>query len=204
MPGAPAVSVGNGPRLRREDRRAPNIRWTHNRSRPMKRLALALCLAALVAPALDAQDATATAPAPAPTAARRRVAVLDFDYGAVHNSVTGVWGSDVDIGKGVGAMLLSELMKNGTYTVIERSQVERILNEQNLGQEGRVAASTAATLGRLLGADAIIMGSITQFGSADKKVGMGGGGFHLGGIGLGGLGRKTSKEVGRAAGRERG
>ena len=161
----------------------------------MQRLALALCLAALVAPALDAQDATATAPAPAPapTAARRRVAVLDFDYGAVHNSVTGVWGSDVDIGKGVGAMLLSELVRNGTYTVIERSQVERILNEQNLGQEGRVAASTAATLGRLLGADAIIMGSITQFGSADKKVGMGGGGFHLGGIGLGGLGRKTSK-----------
>ena len=119
----------------------------------MKRLALALCLAALVAPALDAQDATATAPAPAPApaAARRRVAVLDFDYGAVHNSVTGVWGSDVDIGKGVGAMLLSELVRNGTYTVIERSQVERILNEQNLGQEGRVAASTAATLGGRLG-----------------------------------------------------
>jgi len=47
------------------------------------------------------------------------------------------------------------------------------------------------TLGRLLGVDAIIMGSITQFGSADKKLGMGGGGFHLGGIGLGGLGTQN-------------
>src|SRR5206468_12145148 len=110
MPGAPAVSVGNGTRLRREDRRAPNIRWTHNRSRPMKRLALALCLTALAAPALDAQEAAAPAPAPAPApSARRRVAVLDFDYGTVHSSVTGIMGSDVDIGKGVAIMLVSEL-----------------------------------------------------------------------------------------------
>ncbi|HYT63833.1 MAG TPA: CsgG/HfaB family protein [Gemmatimonadales bacterium] len=158
----------------------------------MKRLALVLCLAALAAPALDAQNAPAPA-TPAPTSARRRVAVLDFDYGTVHNYVTGLYGSDVDIGKGVATMLVSELMQNGSYTVIERTQIERILNEQNLQQDGRADASTAARLGRLLGVDAIIIGSITQFGSADKKVGMGGGGFHLGGIGLGGLGRKSSK-----------
>jgi curli biogenesis system outer membrane secretion channel CsgG len=156
----------------------------------MKRLTMFLCLAALAAPALDAQDASAPASTPP---ARRRVAVLDFDYGTVHSSVTGLYGADMDIGKGVATMLVSELVRNGTYTVIERSQVERILNEQNLGQEGRADASTAARLGRLLGADAIIIGSITQFGSADKKLGMGGGGFRLGGIGLGGLGRKSSK-----------
>lgn len=152
----------------------------------MKRLALALCLAALAAPTLDAQDA------PAPPA-RRRVAVLDFDYGTVQTYVAGLYGSDVDVGKGVATMLVSQLMQNGTYVLIERTQIERVLNEQNLGQEGRVDASTAAKLGRLLGADAIILGSITQFGSADKKLGMGGGGIRLGGIGLGGLGRKSSK-----------
>src|SRR2546426_8484146 len=145
MPGAPAVSVGNGPRLRREDRRAPNIRWTHNRSRPMKRLALALCLAALAAPALDAQDAAAPAPP-----ARRRVAVLDFDYATVHSSVTGLYGSDVDIGKGVATVLVSELVRNGTYTVMDRGQVDRILNEQNFQQAGRADVSSAAKLGRLL------------------------------------------------------
>lgn len=159
----------------------------------MKRLALALCLAALSAPALDAQNVPAPTAAPATTAVRRRVAVLDFDYGAVHNSVTGIWGSDVDIGKGVATMLVSELVRNGAYTVIERSEVDRILNEQNLQQSGRADASTAAKVGRLLGVDAIIMGSITQFGSENKKIGGGGGGIRLGGIGLGGLGRKTSK-----------
>ena len=156
----------------------------------MKRFAVALCLAALAAPALDAQDAPAPAP---PTSARRRVAVLDFDYATVHSYVAGLYGSDVDIGKGVATMLVTELVQNGTYTIIERTQVERILNEHNLQQEGQLDASTAATLGRLLGADAIIIGSITQFGSDDKKLSAGGGGIHLGGIGLGGLGRKSSK-----------
>ena len=152
----------------------------------MKRLALALCLAALAAPALDAQDAPATS-------ARRRVAVLDFDYGTVHSYVTDIWGSDVDIGKGIASMLLTELVQNGAYVVIERTQVDRILDEQNLQQEGRADASTAAKLGRLLGVDAIIIGSITQFGRDDKKLGVGGGkiGFH--GIGLGGFGKKSSK-----------
>src|SRR3989475_2981595 len=155
----------------------------------MKRLTLFLCLAALGAPALDAQEA----PASAATSARRRVAVLDFDYGTVHSYVTDIWGSDVDIGKGIASMLLTELVQNGTYLVIERTQVDRILNEQNLQQEGRADASTAAKLGRLLGVDAIIIGSITQFGRDDKKLGVGGGkiGFH--GIGLGGLGKKSSK-----------
>ena len=133
----------------------------------MKRLALALCLTALAAPALDAQDAPAAAPAA--TAARRRVAVLDFDYATVHSSVSGIMGSDVDIGKGVAIMLLSVLAGNGTYTVVERAQLDRVLNEQNFQQDARSDASSAAKLGRLLGVDAIIIGSITQFQREDKK-----------------------------------
>ncbi len=138
----------------------------------MKRLALALCLTALAAPALQAQETAAPAPAPAP-AVRRRVAVLDFDYGTVHSSVTGIMGSDVDIGKGVATMLVSELARNGTYTVMERAQLDRILNEQNFQQDSRADASTAAKLGRLLGVDAIIIGSITQFQREDKNINLG-------------------------------
>src|SRR5213593_1922946 len=140
----------------------------------MKRLALPLCLTALAAPALDAQEAAAPAPAPAPApSVRRRVAVLDFDYGTVHSSVTGIMGSDVDIGKGVATMLVSELAQNGTYTVMERAQLDRILNEQNFQQDSRADASTAAKLGRLLGVDAIIIGSITQFQREDKNINLG-------------------------------
>src|SRR5881397_117732 len=112
----------------------------------MKRLALALCLTALAAPALDAQVAPADA-----TSSRRRVAVLDFDYGTVHSYVTGIMGSDVDIGKGVAIMLVSKLAQNGAYTVMERAQLDRVLNEQNFQQDSRADVSSAAKLGRLLG-----------------------------------------------------
>jgi curli biogenesis system outer membrane secretion channel CsgG len=148
----------------------------------MRRLLLTLCLIAIATPVL------AQAPA------RKRIAVLDFDYATVRSSVGDIWGSDVDIGKGIADMLVTDLVRNGTYSVIERKQLDRVLGEQNFQQSGRADASTAAQLGRILGVDAIIIGSITQFGRDDKKVGVGGG-VRVGGIGLGGIGRRSSKAV---------
>jgi curli biogenesis system outer membrane secretion channel CsgG len=150
----------------------------------MKRLLLAVLLAALTVPA------AAQAPAPA----RKRVAVLDFDYATVHAYVTDIWGSDVDIGKGIADMLVGQLVRNGSYSVIERKQLDRVLSEQNFQQSGRADASTAAQLGRILGVDAIIIGSITQFGRDDKRLGVGGG-VRVGGVGIGGIGRRSSKAI---------
>ena len=130
----------------------------------------------------------------AQTPARKRIAVLDFDYATVRSYVTDIWSSDVDIGKGIADMLVTDLVRNGTYSVIERKQLDRVLGEQNFQQSGRADASTAAQLGRILGVDAIVIGSITQFGRDDKKLGVGGG-VRVGGIGLGGIGRRSSKAV---------
>ncbi|HJQ66832.1 MAG TPA: CsgG/HfaB family protein, partial [Gemmatimonadales bacterium] len=99
---------------------------------------------------------------------RRRVAVLDFDYATVHQWVYDMFGSDVDIGKGIADMLVTNLVRNGTYSVIERKQLDRVLQEQNFQQSGRADPSSAVQLARLLGVDAIIIGSITQFGRDDK------------------------------------
>ncbi|MDP3909942.1 MAG: CsgG/HfaB family protein [Gemmatimonadales bacterium] len=150
----------------------------------MKRLALLIALAAVAAPAF-AQNAPAT---------RKRLAVIDFDYATVHAYVHDIWGSDVDIGKGVADMLVNQLVRNGTYSLVERKQLDRILQEQNFQQSGRADASTAAQLGRILGVDAIVIGSITQFGRDDKKLGVGGG-VRVGGVGIGGIGRRSSKAV---------
>src|SRR5438034_2136968 len=56
---------------------------------------------------------------------------------------------------------------------MERAEVDRILSEQNFQQGARADASTAAKLGRLLGVDAIIIGSITQFQREDKNINLG-------------------------------
>jgi curli biogenesis system outer membrane secretion channel CsgG len=135
-----------------------------------------------------------TTPTLAQAPARKRIAVLDFDYATVRSYVSDIWGADQDIGKGIADMLVTDLVRNGTYSVIERKQLDRVLGEQNFQQSGRADASTAAQLGRILGVDAIVIGSITQFGRDDKKVGVGGG-VRVGGIGLGGIGRRSAKAV---------
>src|SRR5437016_8839108 len=127
----------------------------------MKRAISLLALAAAVVPALVAQ------------APKRRVAVLDFDYATVHEYGLDQCGHDEDIGKGIADMLVTDLVRNGAYSVIERKQLDRVLQEQNFQQSGRADPTSAVQLARLLGVDAIIIGSITQFGRDDKKLGLG-------------------------------
>src|SRR5215831_11121521 len=139
----------------------------------------------LLALAVGAGFLTAQAPS------KRRIAVLDFDYATVHQWVYDIFGSDQDIGKGIADMLVTNLVRNGTYSVIERKQLDQVLREQNFQQSGRADPSSAVQLAKILGVDAIIIGSITQFGRDDKKLGIGA----VGGGGLGGIGRKTAKAV---------
>ena len=67
---------------------------------------------------------------------------------------------------------MSQLFKTGQFTLIERSQLDAVLAEQNLGQSRRVNPAQAAEIGRLLGVQVILTGSITKF-AIDTK----GGGF---------------------------
>ncbi len=108
-----------------------------------------------------------------------RIAVLDFEYSSISNP--NILGVITGGAKGVSDILVNKLVEGGKYRVIERSQLEAILKEQNLGISGRVDASTAAQIGRILGVEAVIMGSITQFDLQQKNSG-----FNVFGIGVGG------------------
>src|SRR6185436_6969850 len=89
-------------------------------------------------------------------------------------------------------MLVTDLVRNGTYTVIERQALDKILSEQNFQTSGRADPSTAAQLGKLLGVDAVIIGAITQFGRDDKSIGIGAA-PKIGPVKIGGIGKKESK-----------
>ena len=151
----------------------------------MKRL---VSLAAILALCLTIQ-------APAQQGRKKRVAIIDFDYATVRANAAAVFGTDIDIGKGITDMLVTYLVKDGTYSVIERKALDKILAEQNFSNSDRANPNSAAKLGKLLGADAIIVGSITQFGNDNKSTGVGGAGGGLGGFGLGGFGRKESTAI---------
>lgn len=128
---------------------------------------------------------------------KKRVAVLDFEYGTVQGGVSAIFGQNVDIGKGIADLLVDRLVRDGTYSVIERKSIQKVLAEQNFSNSDRADSNSAAKIGKLLGVDAIIIGSITQFGRDDKNVGVGGGVFRGVGskYGLGNVGLKNAKAI---------
>ncbi|MBI4445011.1 MAG: curli production assembly protein CsgG [Acidobacteria bacterium] len=122
-------------------------------------------------------------------AQKKRVAILDFDFGTVHRWWEGNW----DIGKGIADLVVTELVTDGTYRVIERKALDAIMAEQNLSNSNRADSTTAAKIGKLLGVNAIIVGSITQFGTEEKGMKIGGIGGGWGGFGGGKVGTSKGK-----------
>lgn len=150
----------------------------------MFRFAVTIIVAAVLLPAAHAQG-------------KKRVAVLDFDYATVQSDVHAIFGANQDVGKGIADLLVNKLVASGVYSVIERKALDKILAEQNFSNSDRADSATAAKLGRILGVDAIVLGSITQFGRDDKSTSVGG--SVLGGLGgrygLGGVGARKAKAV---------
>src|SRR5437868_7721336 len=135
-----------------------------------------------------------TSPTTAPVQGRRkRVAVFDFDYATVQSGVAALFGTQVDVGKGISDLLVKYLVKDGTYSVIERKAMDKILGDRNFSNSDRADPNSAAKIGKILGVDAIIVGSITQFGNDNKNTNIGGAGGGFGGFGVGGFSRKKSK-----------
>jgi curli biogenesis system outer membrane secretion channel CsgG len=144
----------------------------HTRIIPLTSTAGILCLlAAFMCFCAAAQE----------VATKKRIAILNFENGtpqAAANPYAALLGgnSDQDIGRGISALLIVKLVQDGKYTVIERAELDKILNEQNFSNSDRADASTAAKIGRLLGVDAIIAGTVTRFGPDDKHTTSGGSG----------------------------
>ena len=128
---------------------------------------------------------------------KTRVAVMNFEYGTVQSGVSAVFGTNVDVGKGIADMLVDRLVKDGTYSVIERKELDKVLGEQNFSNSNRADPASAAKIGKVLGVSAIIIGSITQFGRDDHSTNIGGGavGGLTKGFGIGGVGRREAKAV---------
>ena len=80
-------------------------------------------------------------------------------------------------------MLSNELVGTKSFRVVERSKLESVMAEQNLAASGRVSAGTGAQLGKLTGAQFLIMGTVTSYeeNTADSGGGVSYGGFSIGG-----------------------
>lgn len=111
-----------------------------------------------------------------------KIAVLPFDDGSIQERW---WGNNWKLGTGVSDELVTALMATKKFRLIEREQINKVLQEQNFGTSGRVDTKSAAKIGKILGVQYLVLGKITEFSFKSQ-----GGGF-LGDKGVG-LGIKTT------------
>ena len=139
---------------------------TTTRSRLTSISLATLMLAGVSVNAIATPATTQPAAQLAQATAKKRLVVMDFDYGTTNSYYTSYRG--VGAAKGISELLINELVNNGTYTVVDRSKLEQVLKQQN--RSGTMDAGTAAEIGKQLGVDAVLIGTITKF-NIDKQSG---------------------------------
>lgn len=87
---------------------------------------------------------------------KTKVAVLDFQ-------LQGAGYETSDMGKIVAEWLITALVREGRFEVVERRLLQKILEEQKLVMTGVVDENSATQLGKLLGVKVIISGSVMKF-----------------------------------------
>lgn len=152
----------------------------------MRLIAVLLVVTTLVCIPTFAADKPKPQDINVPMADRPMLAVVAFDDGSLQKQEW--WGARWDVGAGLADILTTMMLERNRYRLVERSLLEKVTAEQDLGAGGRVDPATAAKIGKLIGADYLIMGKITQFTVESKKAG---GLINIGG--LGGLGAASSK-----------
>jgi curli biogenesis system outer membrane secretion channel CsgG len=114
-------------------------------------LVCACLFAAVFAPAL----------ASAAAGEKPRIAVLEFQNKADNQ----YWWHG-----GAAAMqdvFVTELVKSGKFRVMEREQIDAIMREKGLTLSGDIDPSSAMQIGKLLGVNYMLTGSITEYGRTD-------------------------------------
>jgi curli biogenesis system outer membrane secretion channel CsgG len=102
-------------------------------------------------------------------AERPLVAVYDIEVEPVRFDVAVLHARErdprlfVDLSRGIADVVTNELFDLGRFRVVERQTLGRVLEEQDLGQTGRFDNQAVAEVGRLLGAELILTGAVSEF-----------------------------------------
>ncbi len=84
-----------------------------------------------------------------------RIAITEFTYGDEFNDFT----------RNVQDILYTNLIQRG-MTVVEREKMEQVLNELGKSFSGMIDSSTAAEIGKMLGVEAIVVGTVADMGNS--------------------------------------
>lgn len=137
------------------------------------------------AAALSSRSALAsTAKSPAPSPPVLRGPKPSIAVGKIEAAGGFAANENWDVGGALAAMLAQSLADSGGFVVIERAGLNDLLNEREL-QANRLAGGEAGP--KMIAAQYLVVGSVTDFGGPSKGAGLSVGGFGLGGGGVGGV-----------------
>ena len=146
---------------------------------PLPRLllsVLALVLVAACAPAATGEgaDVRPYRRPPLDPALRYVVAVYDIETEPTRVDVSLLPARErdarlfTDLGSGIGDIVTRELFELGRFDLVERRNLAAAIAEQDLGRTGRFDPTTVAGVGRLVGAELILVGAVTEL-SIDRS-----------------------------------
>lgn len=90
------------------------------------------------------------------TGPKRRIGVVEFENKSAYGQGR--------LGGAASDILVTELVKSGKFIVVERDRLNKIMEEQKFQGQGMIDPQTAVKIGQQLGLEAIVVGSVSQFG----------------------------------------
>jgi curli biogenesis system outer membrane secretion channel CsgG len=87
------------------------------------------------------------------------------------------------VGRDLGDMLANELAGTEKFKLVEREKLNKVLDEQDLADSGRVSKASGAKIGKLTGAQYLVVATLSAFENDVKGTG---GGIGFRGISVGG------------------
>ena len=94
------------------------------------------------------------------------LAVLDLEYQPVEpgqNGTVNFQSAGPDAGRDIAALLASELSRLENVTLIERGRMADLVEEQKLQLSGMIDSQSAVEVGKMIGADAVLIGSVSDY-----------------------------------------
>lgn len=90
------------------------------------------------------------------TGPKRRIGVVEFENKSAYGQGR--------LGGAASDILVTELVKSGKFIVVERDRISKLMEEQKYQAQGMTDPMTVAKIGQLMGLEAIVVGSVSQFG----------------------------------------
>jgi len=97
-----------------------------------------------------------------------------------------------EIGDGMADQLTTALVNSGRFIVLERQALSHVLGEQDLATSGRISQQTAAPIGKIEGAEILVVAAVTEFDANSGGTSASGGGWVSGLLGAVKGGMKNS------------